>query len=317
MFLLGALVMMTTAYVVSAMRPGPTIAAVDSQTLAGSTPTLTAAQKQQVTDIADRDATLRALLQGRGTSTKSLVAWTTERGTLLGGVITLSLDTPATLSVNGTTLFADPSTPPVHTYTASIDLTAGVQYTIQINGDTSALTWAMPSDLAPGISDAVAAAKSASSAVVVVSDDTESEAADRPGLNLPSAQNELISAVAAANPHTVVVINAGAPVSMPWLAQVGAVLDAWYPGQSNGTSLARVLFGDVDPSGHLPVTFPASLNISLTDGTNANVYPITGTSYALVYENQTSKATAAALVKKALRRPEWLPCVVQEIIRIL
>jgi hypothetical protein len=128
-----------------------------------------------------------------------------------------------------------------------------------ISGDTSQLLWATPADLAPGISAAVAAAKSASTAVVVVSDDTESEATDRPGLSLPSAQDELISAVAAANPHTVVVIDAGAPVAMPWLSQVAAVVDAWYPGQASGTALASVLFGQTDPAGHLPVSFPTSL----------------------------------------------------------
>jgi beta-glucosidase len=168
--------------------------------------------------------------------------------------------TPATLSVDGTTLFADPSTPPQHTYSASVQLTAGQTYTIQINGDTSALTWATPSDLATGINAAVAAAKSASTAVVVVSDDTETEAADRYSLSLPSAQDELIEAVAAANPHTVVVVDAGAPVAMPWLSQVSAVVDAWYPGESNGTALASVLYGNTDPSGHLPVTFPENLS---------------------------------------------------------
>jgi len=117
-----------------------------------------------------------------------------------------------------------------------------------------------PSALAPGINAAVTAAKSASVAVVVVSDDTESEATDRLSLNLPSAQDELISAVAAANPHTVVVVNAGAPVAMPWLPTVAGVVDAWYPGQTSGTSLASVLFGQTDPGGHLPVTFPASLS---------------------------------------------------------
>ena len=66
--------------------------------------------------------------------------------------------------------------------------------------------------------------------------------------------------MAAANPHTVVVIDAGAPVTMPWLGQVAAVVDAWYPGESNGTALATVLFGPADPSGHLPVTFPRSLS---------------------------------------------------------
>ena len=165
-----------------------------------------------------------------------------------------------TVTVNGTDIINNPGTPPVSTYSAAVQLMAGQTYTIQISGHASALTWATPSALAPGISQAVAAAKQASTAVVVVSDDTEGEAADRPNLSLPSAQNELISAVAAVNPHTVVVIDAGAPVSMPWLGQVAAVVDAWYPGESNGTALASVLYGSTDPSGHLPVTFPRDLS---------------------------------------------------------
>ncbi len=166
------------------------------------------------------------------------------------------------LSVNGTNLIDDPSTPPVSTYSAAISLTAGQTYAIAISGggEASALTWAMPSDLAPDLTAAAQAASSAQTAVVVVSDDTESEATDRPSLNLPSAQDELISTVAAANPHTVVVVDAGAPVVMPWLDKVASVVDAWYPGQSSGASLADVLFGKVDPSGHLPVTFPTSLS---------------------------------------------------------
>ena len=165
-----------------------------------------------------------------------------------------------TLSLDGTEILSDPSTPPVHTFSVAVQLQAGHTYQIQISGNSSALTWATPSALAPGISQAAAAARSASTAVVVVSDDTETEAADRPGLGLPSAQDELISAVAAANPHTVVVIDAGAPVTMPWLGQVAAVVDAWYPGESNGAALASVLYGATDPSGHLPVTFPRSLS---------------------------------------------------------
>ena len=170
--------------------------------------------------------------------------------------------TPEYLDLNNQPLIDDPSTPPVHTYSVAVNLTAGQTYTLSIpsgGSQADSLTWAMPSQLATYINPAVAAAKAASSAVVVVSDDTESEATDRLGLNLPSAQDELISAVTAANPDTTVVIDAGAPVVMPWLNQAGAVVDAWYPGQSNGTSLANVLFGKVDPSGHLPVTFPASL----------------------------------------------------------
>ncbi len=164
------------------------------------------------------------------------------------------------LSLNGQQILDNPSTPPVHTYSVAVQLTAGKQYTLSIKGASSQLLWGTPSALAPGITAAASAAKSASVAVVVVSDDTESEATDRPSLNLPSAQDELVSAVAAANPHTVVVIDAGAPVAMPWLSQVASVVDAWYPGQTNGTSLASMLFGQTDPGGRLPVTFPASLS---------------------------------------------------------
>jgi beta-glucosidase len=71
--------------------------------------------------------------------------------------------------------------------------------------------------------------------------------------------NQLISAVATANPDTVVVLNTGSAVTMPWLSQDKGVVEAWYPGQDDGDEIAAVLFGDVNPSGKLPVTFPASL----------------------------------------------------------
>jgi beta-glucosidase len=165
------------------------------------------------------------------------------------------------LSLNGAQILVNPGLPPTTTYSVGVSLQAGQRYVLQLSsGSAASLTWATPSDLAPGIAQAVAAAKAARTAVVVVSDDTETEAADRPSLNLPSAQNELISAVAAANPHTVVVIDAGAPVVMPWISQVASVVDAWYPGESNGTALAAVLFGQVNPGGHLPVTFPVDLS---------------------------------------------------------
>jgi beta-glucosidase len=192
----------------------------------------------------------------------------TYSGTLTApetGTYVLSVNNPCgcytstLLSVNGKEILNNPGTPPVSTYSASVRLQAGHTYAIKISGDSNAFTWGTPSALATGIDQAVAAAKAASTAVVVVSDDTETEAADRPGLNLPSAQNELVSAVARANPHTVVVVDAGAPVAMPWLSKVAAVVDAWYPGESNGTALASVLYGTTDPGGHLPVTFPQSL----------------------------------------------------------
>jgi beta-glucosidase len=78
-------------------------------------------------------------------------------------------------------------------------------------------------------------------------------------LTLPYHQDALIAAVAAANPHTAVVLETGGPVLMPWLGKVAAVLEAWYPGSGGGPAIAQVLFGSVDPSGRLPVTFPRSL----------------------------------------------------------
>ena len=167
--------------------------------------------------------------------------------------------TPTTLSINGTTLIDNPGTPPVSTYSAAIALTQGQTYTVAISGASGGLNWATPSQLQAYIAPAVQVAGSAKAAVVVVADDTESEATDRPSLSLPSAQDELIAAVAAVNPHTVVVVQAGAPVTMPWLGSVASVLDTFYPGETDGTSLAAVLYGAANPSGHLPVTFPKSL----------------------------------------------------------
>jgi beta-glucosidase len=107
------------------------------------------------------------------------------------------------------------------------------------------------------IDQAATAAHAADVAVVVVSVPAV-EGMDRSTLALPADQDKLISAVADANPHTVVVLNTSSAITMPWLDKVGAVVEAWYPGQTSGTALAHVLFGDVNPSGKLPVTFPAS-----------------------------------------------------------
>jgi beta-glucosidase len=85
------------------------------------------------------------------------------------------------------------------------------------------------------------------------------EAFDAPDLSLPSGQDALIHAVASANPRTIVVLETGGPVLMPWLDSVGGVLEAWYPGIQGGEAIAALLFGKVNPSGRLPMTFPASL----------------------------------------------------------
>jgi beta-glucosidase len=84
-----------------------------------------------------------------------------------------------------------------------------------------------------------------------------SEGSDAPNLTLPGEQDALIAAVAAANPNTVVVLETGGPVTMPWLDRVNAVVEAWYPGQRGGDAIADVLFGRVDATGRLPITFPA------------------------------------------------------------
>jgi beta-glucosidase len=109
------------------------------------------------------------------------------------------------------------------------------------------------------LTDAVEAAKKADVAIVFATQ-WMTEGFDVPDLNLPSGQDALIDAVAAANPHTIVVLETGGPVLMPWLDKTAGVLEAWYPGARGGEAIARVLYGDVNPSGHLPGTFPAGLN---------------------------------------------------------
>ncbi|WP_426342603.1 glycoside hydrolase family 3 C-terminal domain-containing protein [Pseudoduganella sp. S-14] len=108
--------------------------------------------------------------------------------------------------------------------------------------------------------DKAAAARLAQESDVVLLFATQwtGEAFDVPSLSLPNKQDELIAAVAAANPRTVVVLETGGPVTMPWLPKVPAVLEAWYPGTSGGEAIASLLFGEANPSGHLPATFPAS-----------------------------------------------------------
>ncbi len=106
------------------------------------------------------------------------------------------------------------------------------------------------------IDEAVAAAKKAKVAVVFVADHV-SEGADRTDLKLPGDQDALIEAVAAANPNTVVVLHTVGPVLMPWQGKVAGILAAWYPGEQAADSIAALLTGKANPSGKLPVTFPA------------------------------------------------------------
>jgi beta-glucosidase len=108
------------------------------------------------------------------------------------------------------------------------------------------------------VAAAVAAARESDIAIVFATA-WEIEGHDAQSLSLPREQDRLIAAVAAANPRTIVVLETGNPVTMPWSDQVGAIVEAWYPGQRGGEAIANVLFGTVNPSGRLPITFPASI----------------------------------------------------------
>ena len=109
-------------------------------------------------------------------------------------------------------------------------------------------------------SDPVAAAALAKSAdvVVVFAYEWESEGMDLPSLSLPLHQDDLIAQVSAANPHTIVVLETGSPVTMPWVEAPAAILEAWFAGSDGANAVGNVLFGSVNPSGKLPNTFPRS-----------------------------------------------------------
>ena len=119
------------------------------------------------------------------------------------------------------------------------------------------------------IAAAVAAAKRAQVAIVMVGDD-EGEDHDH-SIDLPAHQDQLVAAVAAANPKTIVVLKSGSAVLMPWLSAVPAVLEAWYPGEEDGNAVADVLFGDADPAGRLPITFPVRAGDTLAQ--NPDEFP--------------------------------------------
>jgi beta-glucosidase len=127
-------------------------------------------------------------------------------------------------------------------------------YYIESAGDSSVVFgWRTPDEQDP-VDLAVELARRSDVAIVIATDDS-TEGTDRDSLELPGRQNELISAVASANDRTVVVLRTGGPVLMPWIEEVPNVLETWYPGMEEGNAIASVLFGDVNPSGKLPVTF--------------------------------------------------------------
>lgn len=185
-----------------------------------------------------------------------------------------------TLTVDGTTYFDGDQTvetdDPFVTFfgapveRATVDLTAGDTYEVSLRHVVSVpehvpmkvvaftLTHQEPQrDPDELIAEAVEAARAADTAVVVVAttERVESEGFDRKDLRLPGRQDELVHAVAAANPNTVVVVNSGSPVELPWRDDVSAVLLSWFPGQEGGAALADVLTGTHEPGGRLPTTW--------------------------------------------------------------
>ena len=189
--------------------------------------------------------------------------------------------------LNETARSHDLAAPGLQQSTFTVTYTAGEQHQLDlrlVTGSTPAqiqFRWVPPDDQTQSIAAAVAAASAAKTAIVFAYDDG-SEGRDRggsdqaAGLALPGYQDALISAVAAANPKTIVVLNTGDPVLMPWIGQVAAVLEMWYPGQLGGPATANVLLGKVNPSGKLPVTFPASATAFPTYDPNCTDTSITG-----------------------------------------
>ncbi|MER5221888.1 beta-glucosidase [Streptomyces flaveus] len=201
-----------------------------------------------------------------------------------------------TLKVDGTTYFDGPQLPagddPFQAYfeppvpRAEIELRAGEPVEVSLTHVV-----ALPEDIAMKvitftlahqepqrdpdelIAEAVEAARAADTAVVVVAttERVESEGFDRKDLRLPGRQDDLVRAVAAANPNTVVIVNSGSPVELPWRDEVAAVLLDWFPGQEGGAALADVLTGAYEPGGRLPTTWG-----SLTDAPVTQVVPSNG-----------------------------------------
>ncbi|HVV18159.1 MAG TPA: glycoside hydrolase family 3 C-terminal domain-containing protein [Pseudonocardiaceae bacterium] len=198
-------------------------------------------------------------------STQWSVKWTGTITAPATGTYTFSLtsDDGSRLFVNGQQIIDNWRDQAANTETGTVTLTAGQSVPVEVdyyqNGgdDIVHLGWQVPGQ--PSLQDQAVALAKASDVAVVFASDFESEGSDLSSIDLPADENSLISAVAAVNPNTVVVLNTGSAVTMPWVDSVRGVLEAWYPGQEDGTAIASVLFGDTNPSGKLPVTFPKSL----------------------------------------------------------
>ena len=199
------------------------------------------------------------------TADKWSARWTGTLTAPVTGEYTFSLtsDDGSRLLVNGVRIIDNWRDQAPTTELGTVSMTAGQVVPIAIDfyqnagGDFLGFGWRVPAG-GSLLDEAVALARSSDVAVVFASD-FETEGADLADLTLPGGQDRLIGAVAAANPRTIVVLNTGSAVELPWIDSVAAVLEAWYPGQEDGNAVAAVLFGDVNPAAKLPVTFPRRL----------------------------------------------------------
>ena len=262
------------------LQPGPSLAVFGAD--AGSVPIIGGAGSSQVaaSNVVTPISAIRSTF-GTATYDAAGITMTTPKhgpvqtlaGTphvrieqlLLGphsrGLVDFALQSPGPgeILVNGVPILklysASTSTPYIDgEATANVPAKAVVQ--VRWTGDLNPLE-VQTGQVAPVLAAAAKIAKSHRVAIVVVGvKDTEGQ--DPSTLALPGYQNQLVRAVAAANPRTVVVVNSGGPVLMPWVHSAAAVLEDWYPGQVDGTALAAVLSGAVDPSGRLPVDIPTS-----------------------------------------------------------
>lgn len=179
--------------------------------------------------------------------------------------ITTTTDDGVRLWLNGRLVIDDWSEHPPKTIEAKYDVEAGKPIDFKLEYYQGAgqaqciLGWGLSSATSPDIDEAVELAKR-SDVAIIVAGIIEGEGQDRAHLDLPGTQEELIQRVAATGTPVVVVLIAGAPVTMEkWIGKVPAVLDAWYPGQQGGYAVAEALFGDVNPGGKLPMTFPLNV----------------------------------------------------------
>jgi beta-glucosidase len=197
--------------------------------------------------------------------------WPTKSGTY---EFSLTQVGSAVLTIDGVRIIGDetPTRPPagaelfpIPMRVVQLELRAGRGYPIQLDYVSGTLAFHLfrfgIRPPAGTIDDAVRIARTADVAVVFVgvSTTSETEGADRRDMDLFGAQNELVEAVAAANPRTVVVLNNGAPLRLPWIDRVSAVVEAWLPGQEGARAVAEVLLGITNPCGKLPLTFPRRL----------------------------------------------------------